>query len=85
MQDPGHVKKANALQDAIKVEQASSGKFEVPQWDPMSQDKARNDLLALGSLGGTGIMFGRRHEVDPVSFPIGSAAGWGGNPPSAAV
>jgi para-nitrobenzyl esterase len=53
-QNPGDVKKANALQDEIKVEQASDGKFDVPQWDPVSQDKARNALLALGSLGGTG-------------------------------
>jgi hypothetical protein len=30
-------------------------------------------------------MFGRKDDVDPVSFLIGSAAGWGGNPPSAAV
>jgi para-nitrobenzyl esterase len=84
-QDPGDVKKANALQDQIKVEQASSGKFEVPQWDSVSQDKARKALLALGSLGGLGTMFGRKDEVDPVSFLIASAAGWGGNPPSAAV
>lgn len=84
-QDPGDVKKANALQDEITVEQASSGTFEVPHWDLVSQDKARNALLALGSLGGTGIMFGRKEEVEPVSFLIGSAAGWGGIPASAAV
>jgi hypothetical protein len=30
-------------------------------------------------------MCGRKDEVDPVSFLIGSAGGWGGNPPSAAV
>jgi hypothetical protein len=84
-EDPADVKKANGLQDLIKVEQANRGTFDVPQWDPASQAKARNALLSLGSLGGTGIMFGRKEEVDPVSFLIGSAAGWGGNPPSAAV
>ena len=84
-QDPADVTKANALQDQIKVEQASIGRFEVPQWDAVSQDKARKALLALGSLGGTGVMFGRKNEVDPVSFLIGSAGGWGGNPPNAAI
>jgi para-nitrobenzyl esterase len=86
--DPQHaadVKQANALQDAIRVEQAKRGSFEVPNWDKASQDKARDALLALGSLGATGTMFGRKEQVDPVSFLIGSAAGWGGNPPEAAV
>jgi hypothetical protein len=57
----------------------------VPQWDAASQNKARQALITLGSLGGTATMFGRKDEVDPVSFLIGSAGGWGGNPPSAAV
>lgn len=61
------------------------GTLEVPAWDFVSQTKARLALLSLASLGGTGVMFGRRDQVDPVSFLIGSAAGWGGNPPSAAV
>ena len=33
-QTPPDMKAANAVQDAIKVEQASIGKFEVPNWDP---------------------------------------------------
>ncbi len=32
--DPEDVKEVHALQDAIKVEQAGVGKFEVPNWDP---------------------------------------------------
>jgi hypothetical protein len=83
--DPADVTKANAMQDQVKVVQATSGTFEVPQWDKASQDKARSALLALGSLGGTGAMFGRKEEVDPVSFLIGAAAGWGGLPPSGAL
>ena len=38
------MKAANALQDAIKVEQASTGRFGVPDWDHASQDKVRECL-----------------------------------------
>lgn len=79
------LRSANALQDAITVEQARQGRFEVPGWDPVSQKKARDALLALQSLGGVENQFGRRDEVDPVAFLIGAAAGWGGNPRGAAI
>jgi len=78
------VKAANAVQDGIKVEQARAGRFEVPAWDKASQDKARNALEALGSLGGTVDRFGKKSEVDPFDHLIGTAMGWGGNPRSAA-
>lgn len=84
-ENPDDVKAANVLQDEIKVQQQSIGTFEVPSWDPISQNKVRDALLMLGSQGGTKTMFGRPNEVDPVSFLIGSAAGWGGNPPGAAI
>jgi len=84
-QQPADVKTANAIQDAIRVEQASIGSFSMPNWDTVSQAKARQALITLGLLGGTTAMFGRKDEVDPVSFLIGAAGGWGGNPPSAAV
>jgi para-nitrobenzyl esterase len=83
-EDARDVKMANAVQDQIKVEQASVGKFEVPEWDQASQDKARQALEALGSLGGTVDRFGRKDEVDPFDHLIGTAIGWGGNPRSAA-
>jgi Protein of unknown function (DUF1254) len=39
-ENPADVKEATALQDAIKLEQpGGSGKFEVPNWDPVSQKK----------------------------------------------
>lgn len=84
-QNPADVKAANALQDAIKVDQAGLGKFEVPEWDPVTQKTAREALLSLASLGGMTKMFGRKDDVDPVSFLLGSAGGWGGNPPQAAI
>jgi hypothetical protein len=86
-EDPADMKAANAIQDAIKVEQASIGKFDVANWDPVSQAKVRDALNALAPLreGDTGAMFGTRSEVDPVAHLIGTAIGWGGNPPYAAV
>jgi len=78
------VKAANAVQDAVKVEQARAGKFEVPTWDKVSQDKARDALSALGALGNIVNRFGKKVEVDPIDHLIGTAIGWGGNPPDAA-
>ena len=84
---PDDVKAANALQNAITIEQASIGKFEVPDWDLASQAKVRDALNVLASMRGseTGVMFGAKGEVDPVAHLIGTAIGWGGNPKSAAV
>jgi para-nitrobenzyl esterase len=83
--DSSDMKTANRLQDAIKVEQASTGTFKVPSWDQTSQDKIRLALEVLGSVEGRTTMFGTKYEVDPVSHLIGTAIGWGGNPPSAAT
>jgi para-nitrobenzyl esterase len=86
-EDPADMKAANAIQDAIKVEQASIGTFEVPNWDPISQAKVRDALNALAPLreGDPGEKFGTQKEVDPVAHLIGTAIGWGGNPSYAAV
>ena len=79
--DPEDVKKVHALQDAIKVSQKSAGKFEVLDWDPVSQKKVRNALLVLGStMPNFKKAFGTKEQVDPVRHLIGTALGWGGNP-----
>jgi hypothetical protein len=84
--DPADVKAANAAQDAIRIEQASVGKFEVPEWDPVSHAKAREALLALNALGGVKEnRFGKPEAVDPISWLLGTAAGWGGNPRNDAI
>jgi len=84
--DPRDIQAANAVQDAIKVEQASIGTFEVPNWDPASQKKIRDALIVLsGNLGdNTPPRFGLKGEIDPVMHLIVTAAGWGGNPEEAA-
>lgn len=84
--DPEDVAKAHALQDAMGVEQAAPGNFEIPEWDQASQSRVRNDLLDLGALlPDTLRMYGRRDEVDPVRYLIGAALGWGANPPKEAL
>jgi len=84
--DAQDIAKAHALQDAIRVRQASTGKFEVPSWDQASQKKVRDALLVLGSTteGFTGA-FGSKDKVDPVYHLIGTAMGWGGNPEKDAI
>ena len=77
---------AHALQDQIQVQQAATGKLELPDWDQASLDKLRDALLVLASMQGElGPRFGRKNEVNPISHLIGTAAGWGGNPDAAAV
>jgi hypothetical protein len=79
--DPKDVKAVHALQDAIKVEQRSVGRFEIPLWDAVSQKRVRDALLTLGAtLPDMKYAFGKRDEVDPVRRLIGAAAAWGGNP-----
>jgi len=83
---PEDVKAANALQDAIKLEQANVGKLELPDWDPETLKKTRDALIALENLGGVkDNRFGLPGEVDQLSWLISTATGWGGNPPKAAV
>jgi hypothetical protein len=79
--DPKDVQQVHALQDAIKVEQRNSGRFEVPNWDQGSQKKVREALLSLGTtVPETRRMFGAKDQVESVRHLIGTAMGWGGNP-----
>ncbi len=78
---PEDVKKVHALQDAIKVSQKATGKFDAPNWDPASQKKVRDALLVLGStIPDFKRAFGTKAEVDPIRPLNGTAAAWGGNP-----
>src|SRR5690242_9632789 len=79
--DPKDMREAHALQDAVKVQQSSPGRFEVPKWDAVSQKKVRDALLTLsGTLPDLRRAFGSRAGVDPVRHLIATASGWGGNP-----
>ncbi|CAG2159845.1 hypothetical protein LMG26411_07026 [Cupriavidus numazuensis] len=83
--DAQDIAAANAVQDAITVNQASAGSFEVPAWDAGSRSKVRNALAQLGELGGITDRFGTRKEVDPLDHLIGTATGWAGNPRREAI
>lgn len=85
--EPADLSKVHGLQDAIKVEQPGGpGKFEVPAWDPVSQKKIREALLALATtVTDTSRAFGTKDQVDPVQRLIGAASAWGANPPKDAT
>ena len=78
---------AHRLQDAIVVEQPRTGTFEVPDWDSASREAVREELVALQRQQhfDPNRMFGTKHEVDPLAYLVGVAAGWGGLPRWAAV
>lgn len=86
--DAADFEAVHALQDAIRIEQKTVGRFEIPDWDQASLKRIREALLALAAANG-GLdsvrMFGRKDEVDAVQHLIGTAAGWGGNPAGAAI
>ena len=84
--DPADIKKANASQDQIKFEQASTGKFEVPNWDPKDLAKLTDAVNVLAStMTDTSTAYGTKEETDPVAHLIGAAWGWAANPKSAAM
>ena len=84
--NPADLARASLLQDAVRVEQAGRGRFEVPNWDVKSQSKIRGALETLGATMDdlTGA-FGRKEQVDPIRHLVGTAIGWGGSPPEAAT
>lgn len=83
---PGDIEEAHKLQDALVTTQQDMGRYEVPNWDTVSQDKVRQALLSLGAmLADSRGMFGRKEQVDPVRHLIGTAASWGDAPESDAI
>jgi hypothetical protein len=79
--DRNDIAAVHRLQDALRVEQAAPGEFEVPAWDPTTHNEIRSALLVLGkSVPDTRRMFGPQTEVDPVRHLIGTALAWGGCP-----
>jgi hypothetical protein len=86
--DPEDMKKANTLQDAITVSQPTGpGTFEIPQWDPLSQKKVREALIALSNtIPDLRYAAGpNKDSVDPVRRIAAAASGWGLNPDKDAV
>jgi hypothetical protein len=81
--DREDIETANALQDAITVSQPGGpGTFEIPAWDPVSQKKVREALIALSNtIPDLRYAAGPNKEsVDPVRRIAAAASGWGLNP-----
>jgi len=85
--DPDDLKKAHDAQDGIKVEGGGKGPFDAPDWDQQALATGRKALSDFAAALGfeASKAFGRKEEIDPTSFLIGAAAGWGGLPQSAAM
>lgn len=76
--DPADISQANAIQDKTT---ASTGKFEIPDWDEKSRERIGEALKVLAATAGsTKGAFGSQDAVDPVMHLLYTAYGWGGNP-----
>jgi hypothetical protein len=84
--DEEDMKEAYRLQEAVVVEQAALGKFEVPDWKKDEVEKMRETINVVAStVTDTSKMFGKKEELDPVYWMLGAALGWGGLPAEAAT
>lgn len=84
--DPADIKAAHAAQDAIMVEGGGNGPFEAPNWDLDDVKIIREALSEISTLGvNSEYGFGTREETRPIDHLVGAAAGWGGQPASAAM
>ncbi len=79
--DPDDIRKANALQDQLKIEAASATPYTHPPYDEESFKATYESLLVLGrGMKDARATFGRKQDVDPVRHLLGTAWGWGGLP-----
>jgi len=84
--DEKDMKAAHRLQDAVGVEQADIGKFEVPNWQKDEVEQMRETINVVAStVTDASKMFGKKEELDPVYWMLGAALGWGGLPAEAAT
>lgn len=84
--DANDIKEANAVQDLIKVQQASTGSLDLPEWDEESLSTVRDAINVLAAtLSDTSGMLGEKDKLNPIHHLMGTAMGWGGNPKNDAV
>ena len=80
------MKTAHALQDQVKVEQASVGEFNIPNWDQKSLEDLQQLLQKVAQTkADTRGYFGIKDELNQLYWTLGAAAGWGGQPADAAI
>jgi hypothetical protein len=86
LNDEQDVKEAHKLQDAVRIEQADIGQFEVPDWKTEEVEQMRDTInVVAATVTDSTKMFGRKEELDPVYWMLGAALGWGGLPAEAAT
>jgi hypothetical protein len=84
--DEQDMQEAYRLQDAVVVEQADIGQFDVPDWNKEEVEQMRNTINMVGAMvTDSSRFFGKKEELDPVYWLLGAALGWGGLPAEAAT
>lgn len=79
--DPDDIRKANALQDQLKIEAVSAKPYTHPIYDEKSYKVTYEALLVLGrGMKDARATFGKKEDVDPIRHLLGTAWGWGGLP-----
>jgi hypothetical protein len=79
--DPADIKRANTLQDQLKIEAASAKPYTHPKYDEDSYQATYKALLVLGrGVTDTKRTFGKKEEVGEVRHLLATAWGWGGLP-----
>ena len=88
MQDPADIKKANELQDLVRVEQADPGELVFQDlWDRDAIMAMRKQYQLLRDEKGykSEDMFGKQGDIAHEMNNVGVAIGWGGQPKEGAV
>jgi len=87
--DPGSeadLKAAHRLQDKVVTSQADKGVFGIPNWNKEGVEQMRATINVIGAtVNDSSKMFGRKENMDPVYWLLGTAMGWGGLPADAAT
>lgn len=84
--NPKDIRAVNALQDKLVIKSNDSKSFTMKDWDMTSYTKMYNSLVKLFALlPDASNMFGKKENVDPTRFLIGTAGGFGGLPDTEAV
>jgi len=79
--DPEDIRKANSLQDQLKIEAASAKPYTHPNYDKESYKTTYDALIVLGrGMPDASATFGSKKDVDPIRHLLGTAWGWGGLP-----
>ena len=85
--DPKDIETVHKLQDAVKIEGGGKAPFVVPNYDKNTYKTLFTDIQKLIKYwnGDTRGSMGKRGEVNELIHTVATAAGWGLNPPSAAM